>query len=60
VHLHSYGIDPKNYSIIDSGVTTEEDLKEAREMGSKLKRGFEMRARQVETIGKLWMKHLTR
>ncbi len=53
VHLHSYGIDPKNYSIIDSGVTTEEDLKEAREMGSKLKRGFEMRARQVETIRKI-------
>ncbi|MBW6536234.1 MAG: endonuclease/exonuclease/phosphatase family protein [Mariniphaga sp.] len=52
VHLHSYGIDPKNYSIIDSGVTTEEDLKEAREMGSMLKRGFRMRASQVETIRK--------
>lgn len=53
VHLHSYGIDPKDYSIIDSGVTTEEDLKEAREVGSKLKRGFQMRARQVETIRKI-------
>ena len=53
VHLHSYGIDPKDYSIIESGVSTEEDLKEAREVGSKLKRGFEMRAKQVETIRKI-------
>lgn len=53
VHLHSYGIDPGSYSIIDSGVTTEEDLREAREMGSKLKRGFKMRARQVETIRRI-------
>ncbi|RIH66424.1 hypothetical protein D1164_05855 [Mariniphaga sediminis] len=50
VHLHSYGIDPKDYSIIDSGVSSEEDLKEAREVGSKLKAGFQMRASQVETI----------
>jgi endonuclease/exonuclease/phosphatase family metal-dependent hydrolase len=50
VHLHSYGIDPRDLTIIDSGVTTEEDLKEAREMGSKLKAGFQMRASQVETI----------
>lgn len=50
VHLHSYGIDPRDYTIIDSGITTEEDLMEAREMGSKLKLGFEMRARQVDTI----------
>ena len=53
VHLHSYGIDPKDYSIIESGVSTEEDFKEARKMGSKLKRGFQMRARQVETIRKI-------
>lgn len=53
VHLHSYGIDPKDYSIIESGLSTEEDLKEAREVGSKLKRGFQMRARQVETIRKI-------
>jgi endonuclease/exonuclease/phosphatase family metal-dependent hydrolase len=50
VHLHSYGIDPRDFTIIDSGVTTEEDLLEAREMGSKLKRGFQMRAGQVNTI----------
>jgi hypothetical protein len=50
VHLHSYGIDPKDYTIMESGVTSEQDLKEAREVGSKLKRGFQMRASQVETI----------
>jgi endonuclease/exonuclease/phosphatase family metal-dependent hydrolase len=50
VHLHSYGIDPKDYTIMESGVTSEQDLKEAREVGSKLKRGFRMRARQAETI----------
>jgi endonuclease/exonuclease/phosphatase family metal-dependent hydrolase len=50
VHLHSYGIDPKDYTIMESGVTSEQDLKEAREVGSKLKRGFRTRARQVETI----------
>jgi len=50
LHLHSYGIDPLDYTIIDSGVTSEEDLKEAREMGSKLKNGFQMRASQVNTI----------
>jgi endonuclease/exonuclease/phosphatase family metal-dependent hydrolase len=53
VHLHSYGIDPRDYNIIDSGITTEEDLIKAREMGSKLKFGFEMRARQVDTIRKM-------
>ena len=50
VHLHSYGIDPKDYTIMESGVNSEQDLKEAREVGSKLKRGFQMRASQVETI----------
>ncbi len=40
IHLHSYGIDPADYPIIDSGVSTEEDLKEARELGSKLKKVF--------------------
>lgn len=53
VHLHSYGIDPLDYTIIDSGVSTEEDLIEAREMGRKLKRGFEMRASQAESIRKM-------
>ncbi len=53
VHLHSYGIDPREYSIIDSGVvSSEEDLKEAREVVSKLKRGFLRRARQAQTIRK--------
>ncbi len=50
VHLHSYGIDPRDFAIIEQGVSTEEDIKEAREMGSKLKKGFQMRAGQVETI----------
>jgi len=53
VHLHSYGIDPKDFNIIDSGVTNEKDLEEARVMGSKLRTGFRMRASQVETIRKL-------
>jgi endonuclease/exonuclease/phosphatase family metal-dependent hydrolase len=50
VHLHSYGIDPRDYAIIESGVTNEEDLREAREMGRKLKAGFQMRASQVDAI----------
>lgn len=50
VHLHSYGIDPRELTIIDSGVTTEKDLEEAKVMGSKLKTGFQMRARQVQAI----------
>lgn len=50
VHLHSYGIDPKNFGIIDSGLKNEEDLQEARIMGSKLKTGFQIRASQVEAI----------
>ena len=50
VHLHSYGIDPRDYGIIDSGVTSEKDLQEARAMGSKLKAGFQMRASQVQAI----------
>ena len=53
VHLHSYGIDPKDFGIIDSGVTNEKDLQEARLMGSKLKTGFRMRAGQVEAIRNL-------
>lgn len=50
VHLHSYGIDPKDFGIIDSGVTSEKDLEEARVMGSKLKTGFRMRVNQVQAI----------
>ncbi|MFW6290114.1 MAG: endonuclease/exonuclease/phosphatase family protein [Mariniphaga sp.] len=50
VHLHSYGINPQDFGIIDSGVTSEKDLEEARVMGSKLKAGFQMRASQVQAI----------
>ncbi len=50
VHLHSYGIDPKDFGIIDTGVTNEKDLEEAKVMGSKLKAGFQMRASQVQAI----------
>jgi endonuclease/exonuclease/phosphatase family metal-dependent hydrolase len=53
VHLHSYGINPKDFTIIDSGVTSEKDLEEAKVMGSKLKVGFQIRARQVQAIRKL-------
>ncbi len=53
VHLQSYYIDPKRYSIIDSlDITGEKDLKEVREMGSKFKRGFKLRAEQVRVIRK--------
>lgn len=51
VHLHSYGLNPGDYSIIDSGmVSIEKDLQEARKMGSKLKTGFQVRARQADII----------
>lgn len=50
VHLHSYGIDPKDFGIIESGVTSEKDLEEARVMGSKLRTGFRMRVSQVQAI----------
>src|SRR5690606_914189 len=53
VHLHSYGIDPKDFGVIESGVTREKDLEEEKVMGSKLKTGFKMRARQVEAISAL-------
>jgi len=53
VHLQSYQIDPSKYSIIDSlGINQEKDLKEMREMGGKLKRAFQFRARQVNEIRK--------
>jgi len=51
IHLQSYKIDPKKYSIIHSpGIDNENDLKEVREIGSKLKRGFQFRAGQVREI----------
>lgn len=53
VHLQSYQIDPSKYSIIDSlGTDQKEDLKEVREMGSKLKKAFQLRANQVREIRK--------
>ncbi len=54
VHLQSYRIDPRKYAIIDSpGIDEEEDIKEIREIGGKLKRGFQMRAGQVREIKKV-------
>ncbi len=51
VHLHSYGIDPREFSIIDSaGFSISEDLKDVKQMGEKLREGFRMRARQAEII----------
>jgi endonuclease/exonuclease/phosphatase family metal-dependent hydrolase len=54
VHLQSYRIDPGKYEIIDSpGISEEEDIKEIREIGGKLKRAFQSRARQVREIRKV-------
>jgi endonuclease/exonuclease/phosphatase family metal-dependent hydrolase len=51
VHLQSYRIDPRKYEIIDSpGISEEEDIKEIREIGGKLKNAFQMRAQQVREI----------
>jgi endonuclease/exonuclease/phosphatase family metal-dependent hydrolase len=53
VHLQSYLIDPSKYSIIDSpGIDEEKDLKEVREMGSKFKKAFQLRAEMVRKIRK--------
>lgn len=53
VHLHSFGIDPLDYAIVEQGIYTEEDLKGAREMGLKLRSGYRIRAGQVETVRKM-------
>lgn len=54
VHLQSYKIDPRKYEIIDSpGIVEEEDIREIREIGGKLKRAFRMRAEQVREIRKI-------
>jgi len=51
VHLQSYKIDPRKYEIIDSPkIDEEKDIKEIREIGSKLKHAFQMRAQQVREI----------
>jgi endonuclease/exonuclease/phosphatase family metal-dependent hydrolase len=53
VHLQSYKIDPRKYTIIDSPkIDEEKDIKEIREIGSKLKRAFQMRALQTREIKK--------
>jgi endonuclease/exonuclease/phosphatase family metal-dependent hydrolase len=53
VHLQSYRIDPRKYEIIDSpGIVEEEDIREIREIGGKLKRAFQIRAEQVREIKK--------
>ena len=54
VHLQSYRIDPGRYSIIDSpGIDEEKDIKEMRELGGKLKKAFQLRAKQVREIRKV-------
>ena len=51
IHLQSYRIDPDKYRIIDSpGITSEEDLREARELGSKFRKAVRMRAVQARMI----------
>jgi hypothetical protein len=51
VHLQSYGINPENYSIVESPMLDEKrDLREVRDMAGKLKRAFKMRATQVLKI----------
>lgn len=53
IHLQSYRIDPDKYRIIDSpGITSEEDLREARELGSKYRKAVKMRAVQARLIRK--------
>lgn len=54
VHLQSYRIDPKKYSIIEShSLTDEDDIEEMKEMGTKFKLGFQLRAEQVREIRRL-------
>jgi len=51
VHLQSYMIDPRKYDIIDSpGIDEKKDIKEMREIASKLKSAFQTRAGQVREI----------
>lgn len=51
VHLQSYLIDPDKYRIIESpGITSEDDIREARELGSKYRKAMQMRAVQARLI----------
>lgn len=53
VHLQSYRIDPKRYSIIESpGITEEKDLQEVKEIGKKFRQAFKMRAQQARVVRK--------
>lgn len=53
VHLQSYKIDPRKYSIIESlGISEEKDIEEVKEMGMKFKTAFQQRAKQVREIRK--------
>lgn len=54
VHLQSYQINPKKYSIIESpGINEEKDIEEVKEMGMKFKKAFQQRAKQVREIRKI-------
>jgi endonuclease/exonuclease/phosphatase family metal-dependent hydrolase len=51
VHLQSYLINPDKYRIIESpGISSEEDLREARELGSKYRNAIIMRSIQARLI----------
>lgn len=51
VHLQSYQIDPDKYRIIDSpGITSESDIREAKELGSKFRNAVKRRAVQAKLI----------
>ena len=50
VHLQSYNMDPDRYTIIDSGIDEEEDLREVHDIWYRFKKGFALRAQQVRTI----------
>lgn len=51
IHLQSYRINPDKYRIIDSpGITSDENLREARELGLKFRKAVKMRAVQARLI----------
>jgi endonuclease/exonuclease/phosphatase family metal-dependent hydrolase len=51
LHLQSFQIDPNNYSIIESPSLTEKsDYRQIKEMGSKFRRAFKMRAEQARIV----------
>jgi len=53
LHLQSYQIDPKRYSVIESpDITEEKDLREMREISLKFKTAVQMRAEQAREIRK--------